>query len=96
MTKVCKIVRVQCFVVNSENNERFENILSMLMVPVKAFDETTNTYEIYVTIKLWTYIVRECRFREIEVLPQQGFRKDVVNREEYQKFHDEVKAEKKR
>lgn len=81
--KIYKILEIKCFVVNSERNDDFERVLNMLMVPIRCYDESSNTYVIHVTFKLWQYIQRECRFREIEALPQQGFRKAVVNQEAY-------------
>lgn len=91
MTKVFKIMRIECFVINNAKNEEFENVLNMMMVPVRSYDETSNTYVIHATFKLWQYIQRECRFREIEVLPQQGFRNAVVNSELYNEFREEKK-----
>ena len=94
MTKVSKIMRVECFVVNDTKNDEFENVLEMLMVPVRCYDENSNTYVINVTYKLWSYIQRECRFREIDVLPQDGFRKAVVNAEAYEEYREQKKRAK--
>ncbi len=86
--KICKIFEMSCFVVNPEKNDDFEHVLSILMVPMKGFDETTNTYAIHMTYKLMSYIQRECRFRGVTILSK---KMNVVNDEEYKAF----KAEKR-
>jgi len=88
---ICKIYEMSCFVVNAEKNEDFEHVLSILMVPVKAFDESTNTYTIHVTYKLMSYIQRECRFRDVTFLQKKVC---VVNNEEYRAYKAEQKANK--
>lgn len=88
---ICKIYEINCFVVNPEKNHDFEHVLSILMVPVKAFDESTNTYTIHVTYKLWSYIQRECKFRDVTVTTP-GTRK-VINQDEYKAFKAEQKSQ---
>ena len=89
---ICKIYEMNCFVVNHENNDAFEHVLSILMVPVKAYDESSNTYTIHVTYKLWSYIQRECKFRNVTVLVPD--KRKVVNMEEYRAYKAEQKADK--
>ena len=86
---ICKIYEMSCFVVNAEKNDDFEHVLSILMVPVKGFDETTNTYTIHVTYKLMSYIQRECRFRDVTILSK---KMSVVNNEEYKAIKAEQKG----
>ena len=88
---VMKIFEMSCFVVNAEKNEDFEKILSLLMVPIKGYDEQTNTYYVHVTYKLWSYINRECGYRDITVLPK---KLRVVNEDEYRAFKTAQKAAK--
>ena len=90
---ICKIYEINCFVVNADKNDDFEHVLSILMVPVKGYDETSNTYTIHATYKLWSYIQRECRFRDVNVLTPGGVRK-VINLEEYKAYKAELKANK--
>lgn len=92
--KVCKIMRVECFVVNSDLNEQFENVLAMMMVPVKAFDPDKNTYTIHVTWSIWKYLMKECGYRDITVMPQEGFKRDIVNMEAFREYKNEKKQNK--
>ena len=86
---ICKIFEMSSLVVNPAKNNDFEHVLSILMVPVKAYDESTNTYTIHVTYKLMSYIQRECRFRDITILSK---KMSVVNNEEYKAFKAEQKG----
>lgn len=86
---IFKIFEMSCFVINAEKNDDFERILSLMMVPIKGYDESTNTYYIHVTYKLWSYIKRECGFRDVTVLPK---KLRVVNEEIYKAFKAEMKA----
>lgn len=91
---VLKHYEMNCGVVNVEDNESFEKVLAILMIPVQAYNAATNTYTVHVTYKMWSYILRECGFRNIELrLPEH---REVVNLEEYRSFKACQKASKAR
>lgn len=80
---VMKIFEMNCEVVDKKNCDSFEKVLTLLTIPIQGYDADTGTYTIHATFKIWSYILRECRFRDIEL---RFNRKKVVNIEEYQAY----------
>lgn len=87
---VMKIFEMNCEVVNDKDCEAFEKILAILMIPIQNYDAETATYTVHVTFKMWSYILRECRFRNLEL--RVPVRKKVVNLAEYQAYKAYRKA----
>lgn len=90
---VMKIFEMNCEVVDEKNCENFEKVLALLMVPIQNYDAATDTYTVHVTFKMWSYILRECRFRDIELRLSE---KKVVNLEEYQAYKAYQRTNKKK